>query len=231
MLSVAGNWVSVLTKLIPLATGYRALTDHCHSGGAGPARAAAEARQPRLPRRLGAGPGRAHRGVRRGLRPARRSAPGAAEVGVLGARGAGVGADRFRRLHLADPASRTARPRRWLRSFSKLTPVRAGVTGAVLVALRPEVLILCAAAGLADRYRRAERRGRLDVRPRVRRRLRIDGRHPHLGVYRCRRPPRRRAGTAQSLDGRKPCRDDGGHLGRDRLDGCFTTEFTLCSYL
>jgi len=36
----------------------------------------------------------------------------------------------------------------WLRSFSKLTPVRAGATGAVLV-IRPEVLILCAAAGLA----------------------------------------------------------------------------------
>ena len=37
----------------------------------------------------------------------------------------------------------------WLRSFSKLTPVRAGVTGAALVPLRPEVLILCAVAGLA----------------------------------------------------------------------------------
>jgi hypothetical protein len=37
----------------------------------------------------------------------------------------------------------------WLRSFAKLTPVRAGVTGAVLAPLRPEVLILCAAAGLA----------------------------------------------------------------------------------
>ncbi len=37
----------------------------------------------------------------------------------------------------------------WLRSFSKLTPVRAGVTGAALVAIRPEVLIMCAAAGLA----------------------------------------------------------------------------------
>ena len=36
----------------------------------------------------------------------------------------------------------------WLRSFTKLTPVRAGTTGAVLV-LRPEVLILSAAAGLA----------------------------------------------------------------------------------
>jgi hypothetical protein len=37
----------------------------------------------------------------------------------------------------------------WLRSFTKLTPMRAGVTGAVLVVIRPEVLILCAAAGLA----------------------------------------------------------------------------------
>ena len=37
----------------------------------------------------------------------------------------------------------------WMRSFSKLTPVRAAVTGAVLTAVRPEVLILCAAAGLA----------------------------------------------------------------------------------
>jgi hypothetical protein len=37
----------------------------------------------------------------------------------------------------------------WLRSFSRLTPVRAGMTGAVLAPLRPEVLILCAAAGLA----------------------------------------------------------------------------------
>jgi Sap, sulfolipid-1-addressing protein len=36
----------------------------------------------------------------------------------------------------------------WLRSFSKLTPLRAGVTGAVL-AIRPEVLILSATAGLA----------------------------------------------------------------------------------
>ncbi len=38
---------------------------------------------------------------------------------------------------------------RWMRSFSTLSPVRAGVMGAVLVPLRPEVLILCAAAGLA----------------------------------------------------------------------------------
>lgn len=38
---------------------------------------------------------------------------------------------------------------RWMRSFSTLSPVRAGVVGAVLVPLRPEVLLLCAAAGLA----------------------------------------------------------------------------------
>lgn len=37
----------------------------------------------------------------------------------------------------------------WLRSFSKLTPVRAGLTGAALVVIRPEVLIMCAVAGLA----------------------------------------------------------------------------------
>ncbi len=36
----------------------------------------------------------------------------------------------------------------WMRSFSKLTPVRAGVTGAVLAVIRPEVLIICAVAGL-----------------------------------------------------------------------------------
>ena len=36
----------------------------------------------------------------------------------------------------------------WLRSFSKLTHGRPGATGAALV-IRPEVLILCAAAGLA----------------------------------------------------------------------------------
>lgn len=38
---------------------------------------------------------------------------------------------------------------RWMRSFSTLSPVRAGVMGAVLAPVRPEVLILCAAAGLA----------------------------------------------------------------------------------
>ncbi|WP_068188927.1 GAP family protein [Mycobacterium sp. UM_CSW] len=37
----------------------------------------------------------------------------------------------------------------WMRSFSKMTPLRAGVTGVVLTVVRLEVLILCAVAGLA----------------------------------------------------------------------------------
>lgn len=38
---------------------------------------------------------------------------------------------------------------RWMRSFSTLSPARAAVMGAVLAPVRPEVLILCAAGGLA----------------------------------------------------------------------------------
>lgn len=38
---------------------------------------------------------------------------------------------------------------RWMRSFSTLSPVRAGITGAALAVVRPEVLLVCAAAGLA----------------------------------------------------------------------------------
>lgn len=37
----------------------------------------------------------------------------------------------------------------WMRSLEKLTPARAAVTGAVLGVVRPEVLFVCAAAGLA----------------------------------------------------------------------------------
>ena len=37
----------------------------------------------------------------------------------------------------------------WMRSFSKFTPRRAGITGAALAVIRPEVLIICAVAGLA----------------------------------------------------------------------------------
>jgi hypothetical protein len=43
---------------------------------------------------------------------------------------------------------KTAAPR-WMRPFAKLTPVRAAVTAAALAPLRPEVLIVCATAGLA----------------------------------------------------------------------------------
>jgi hypothetical protein len=38
---------------------------------------------------------------------------------------------------------------RWMRSFTTLTPARAGLTGAVLAVARPEVLLICVAAGLA----------------------------------------------------------------------------------
>lgn len=37
---------------------------------------------------------------------------------------------------------------RWMRVFATITPIRAAVTGAVLAAVRPEVLIICVAAGL-----------------------------------------------------------------------------------
>ena len=40
-------------------------------------------------------------------------------------------------------------PPRWMRPFATLTPVRAGLVGAVLAPIRPEVLIVCATAGLA----------------------------------------------------------------------------------
>jgi Sap, sulfolipid-1-addressing protein len=46
-----------------------------------------------------------------------------------------------RRSHTESP--------RWMRSFTTLTPTRAGVTGLVLVVVRLEVLIMCALAGLA----------------------------------------------------------------------------------
>ena len=37
----------------------------------------------------------------------------------------------------------------WMRSFATITPPRAGVTGAALVVVRPDVLVFCVAAGLA----------------------------------------------------------------------------------
>jgi len=44
---------------------------------------------------------------------------------------------------------RQSEPPRWMRPFAKLTPVRAGMVGAALAPVRPEVLIVCATAGLA----------------------------------------------------------------------------------
>lgn len=37
----------------------------------------------------------------------------------------------------------------WMRSLTNLSPARAGITGAALAVVRPEVLLICAAAGLA----------------------------------------------------------------------------------
>ncbi len=37
----------------------------------------------------------------------------------------------------------------WMRSLTNLTPARAGITGALLAVVRLEVLLICAAAGLA----------------------------------------------------------------------------------
>jgi hypothetical protein len=37
----------------------------------------------------------------------------------------------------------------WMRSFATITPARAGITGAVLVVIRPDVLLICVPAGLA----------------------------------------------------------------------------------
>ncbi|MGB6207827.1 GAP family protein [Mycobacterium sp.] len=45
--------------------------------------------------------------------------------------------------------SRHTEPPKWMRSFSTLTPRRAGITGLVLVVVRIEVLSMCALAGLA----------------------------------------------------------------------------------
>jgi hypothetical protein len=37
----------------------------------------------------------------------------------------------------------------WMRSFATITPARAAITGAALVAIRPDVLLICIPAGLA----------------------------------------------------------------------------------
>ncbi len=62
---------------------------------------------------------------------------------VLGAVLIGFGVYRWLTRH------RQGKTPGWMRSFSRLTPIRAGMTGTVLTVVRPEVLILSAAAGLA----------------------------------------------------------------------------------
>ncbi len=62
---------------------------------------------------------------------------------VLGSALIAFGVFRWLRRH------RKTDPPRWMRPFAKLTPVRAGLTAAALAPLRPEVLIICATAGLA----------------------------------------------------------------------------------
>jgi hypothetical protein len=46
-----------------------------------------------------------------------------------------------RQRHTESPA--------WMRSFATITPARAAITGAALVAIRPDVLLICIPAGLA----------------------------------------------------------------------------------
>jgi Sap, sulfolipid-1-addressing protein len=148
LLSVAGNWVSVLTKLIPLG-----LVIALSPITVIPAVLVLHAPRPR---------------------PAGLAFLAGWVLGLAALTAVFVGAsDLLGDLHQAPPRwaswlrvvlgsaliafgvfswltrHRHTKTPGWLRSFSKLTPVRAGVTGAVLVVLRPEVLILCAAAGLA----------------------------------------------------------------------------------
>ncbi len=61
---------------------------------------------------------------------------------VLGTALIGYGVFRWmtRHAHTESPA--------WMRSFSTITPVRAGLTGAVLAAVRPDVALICLPAGL-----------------------------------------------------------------------------------
>jgi hypothetical protein len=149
MLPVAGDWVSVLTKLIPLG-----LVIALSPITVIPAVLVLHAPRPR-PAGLAFLAGwvlglvaltaafTEASGLLEGLRPQKpptwvswlRVVFGLALIGY------GVFSWFTRHRHTKTPG--------WLRSFSKLTPLRAGLTGAALAPLRPEVLILCAAAGLA----------------------------------------------------------------------------------
>ena len=61
---------------------------------------------------------------------------------VLGSALIGYGVYRWlkRHGHAESPA--------WMRSFASITPARAGVTGAVLAVVRPDVALICLPAGL-----------------------------------------------------------------------------------
>ncbi len=145
---MAGNWVSVLTKLIPLG-----LVIALSPITVIPAVLVLHAPRPR---------------------PASLAFLGGWLLGMAALTAAFVGAsDLLGGLHQAPPTwaswlrvvlglalivfgvlrwltrHRQGQTPAWMRSFSRLTPLRAGVTGAVLVVVRLEVLILCAAAGLA----------------------------------------------------------------------------------
>jgi protein-S-isoprenylcysteine O-methyltransferase Ste14 len=147
LLPVAGNWVSVLTKLIPLG-----LVIALSPITVIPAVLVLHAPRPR---------------------PAGLAFLAGWVLGLVALTAVFVGAsDMLGGLHQAPPRwaswvrvvlgsalilfgiyswlirHRHTKTPAWLRSFTKLTPVRAGATGAVLV-MRPEVLILSAAAGLA----------------------------------------------------------------------------------
>jgi len=82
------------------------------------------------------------------FRPARRTARGAANLGVLDARGPRSALIMFGIFRLLTRHRQTDPPR-WMSSVRELTPIRAGLVGAVLAPIRPEVLIVCATAGLA----------------------------------------------------------------------------------
>nr|WP_234715038.1 GAP family protein [Mycobacterium tuberculosis] len=71
-----------------------------------------------------------------------------AGLGILATGGPRVGTDRVRRASVADPAS----PHRNAGLDARIRQLHPGtrrLVGAVLVVVRPEVLIICAAAGLA----------------------------------------------------------------------------------
>jgi hypothetical protein len=149
MLPVAGNWVPALTKLIPLG-----LVVALSPITVIPAVLVLHAPRPR-PAGLAFLAGwvlglvaltaafTEASGLLEGLRP--QTPPpwvsGLRVVFGLALIGYGLFSWFTRNRHTKTPG--------WLRTFSKLTPLRAALTGAALAPLRPEVLILSAAAGLA----------------------------------------------------------------------------------